>query len=272
MKRVAKGAEPTSLHAYRLAQLDASWEEMRGDALHGGLQAYADIRTQTHHDQGGLCAYCEIDIRDNHPLKSRIEHFHPKSDTRNPAMNWALAWPNMLAVCAGGSYRYGQAPHTLEPLEENLSCDAHKDRLIQQNRLAEACEGWVLDPLRLPGWPVSLLALNKFTGELRADEARCGVFDPWPGNHHADMAALVTYTIAALNLNCTRLCEARLRVVRDVEHNKKKQRLAGFGPEQGLKNLAERYLRQRWPGFVSTLCLCLGAAGFEFQAAIAHSP
>lgn len=259
MKPVAKGAEPAALQAYRQAQPQACWEEMRGDARDDGQQAYTDIRKHTHDDQGGLCAYCEIDIRDDDPLKSRIEHFHPKSD-RNAGVNWALAWANMLAVCAGGSYRYGTAPHTLEPLEENLSCDAHKDRWIQQKRLAEACEGWVLNPLRLPGWPGSLFRLNKCNGELQADAEACQKFDPWPGNQHADMHTLVTFTITALNLNCTRLREARLRVIRDIEHNKKKQRLAGFGPQQGLDNLARHYLRQRWPGFFTTICLCLGDA------------
>lgn len=264
MKPVRKNHDaPKTLQAYRQAQPQASWEVMRGDALHGGQQAYTDIRTQTHDDQGGLCAYCEIDIRDNDPLQSRIEHFHPKSD-RSTDMNWALAWANMLAVCAGGSYRYGTAPHTLEPLEENLSCDAHKDQLIQQKRLDEACEGWVLNPLHLPSWPASLFALNKFTGEFRADAAECEQFDPWPNNCHADTQALVTHTITVLNLNCTRLCEARLRVIRDIEGNKKKQRLAGFSPQQGLDNLAQRYLRQRWPAFFTTVVLCLGSAAHNY--------
>lgn len=263
MKRVAKGVEPAALQAYRQAQPQASWDAMRDDALHGGQQAYADIRTQTHHDQGGLCAYCEIDIRDNDSLKSRIEHFHPKSDC-SMAVNWALAWPNMLAVCAGGSYRYGQVPHTLAPLEENLSCDAHKDRLIQKNLLAQACEGWVLDPLTLAGWPASLFALSKSDGRLGANEAQCSQFDPWPGNHHADMAALLTHTITALNLNCTRLREARLRVIWDIERNKKKQRDAGLNAQQGLQNLVKRYLGQRWSGFFTTICLCLGMSAVDY--------
>lgn len=265
VKPVVKGTEPAALQAYRQAQPQASWEAMRGDALHGGQQAYADIRTQTHTDQGGLCAYCEIDIRDNDPLKSRIEHFHPKSD-QGVGVNWALAWDNMLAVCTGGSYRYGTAPYTLEPLEENLSCDAHKDRLIQQGGLAEACEGWVLDPLRMPGWP-GLFEISKSNGALRANEAQCRQFDPWPGNQHADTQALVAHTITVLNLNCTRLCEARLRVIRDIERNKKKQRLAGLGPQQGLDNLARHYLRQRWPGFLTTICLCLGSAADNYLLA-----
>jgi len=262
VKRTFKGAEPASLKTYRQAQPRATWDELRNDPHHGGQVAYTEIRTQTHQDQGGLCAYCEIDIRDNNSLKSRIEHFHPKSD-KNPSINWALAWPNMLAVCAGGSYKHGSAPHTLEPLNENLSCDAHKDRLIQQKQLHEACEGWVLDPSGLPTSP-SLFSINMLSGELRASEHSCANAPPWPNNQHASIVELVEHTIAVLNLNCHRLCEARLIVIRDIERNKKRQRAAGHTPQQGLENLARRYLQRRWPAFVTTIRLCLGPAADNY--------
>ncbi len=269
MKWVDKGAEPSALQRYRSLQPKASWNELRSDALQGGRQAYADIRAQTHADQGGLCAYCEIDIRDNDPLKSRIEHFHSKSDPSTPT-HWALDWHNMLAVCAGGSYRHGTAPHTLEPLVENLSCDAHKDRLIQQGQLAQACEGWLLNPLLLRHGP-GLFEVNKFNGELRANPAQCGLADPWPNNHHADMTALVGHTIRVLNLNCSRLCTARLVVIHDIERNKKKQRLAGRPPHEGLSMLARRYLHLPWPGFFTTICFCLGSAAADHLNGAASS-
>lgn len=262
VKRTVKGAEPHTLQAFRQVQPHALWDALRHDAHHGGMQAYADIRHQTHQDQGGLCAYCEIDISPNDPLKSRIEHFHPKSDRSTPT-NWALAWHNMLAVCAGGSYRHAAAPHTLEPLDENLSCDAHKDRLIQKKQLPQACEGWLLNPLQLPAWP-SLFEVNKSNGELRPSHAPCSQSDPWPHNPFADLNTLVAHTIAALNLNCPRLCAARLVVVRDIERNKKKQRLAGHSPQQGLAMLAQRYLHTPWPGFFTTICHCLGSAADDY--------
>lgn len=268
MKRVLKGDEPASLRAYRQAQPQASWDELKNDAQHGGKQAYTDVRDQTHTDSKGLCAYCEIDIQDNDPLKSRIEHFHPKSD-KSTAINWALAWGNMFAVCAGGSYRHGAAPHTMEPLTENLSCDAHKDRLIQQKILAEACEGWILNPLQLQAWH-SLFEINKLTGELRASDANCAAAAPWPNIQHADTKALVEHTIVSLNLNCTRLCQARLAVVHDVERNKKKQRLAGCTPQQGLANLAVRYLNKPWPSFFTTVCMCLGSAAEDYLQKIQY--
>jgi uncharacterized protein (TIGR02646 family) len=258
VKRVLKGNEPATLQTFRAAQPQATWEGMKNDAVSGGMQAYTDTRLDTHRDQRGLCAYCEIDIRDNDPLKSRVEHFHAKSHTGTPT-NWALHWPNMLAACAGGSYRYGAAPHTIEPIDKNLSCDAHKDRFIQQGKLPEACEGWVINPLLLTAAP-SLFAINKTSGELRADDAACANAPPWPNNQHADVKALVEHTIAVLNLNCQRLCAARLVVIHDIERSKKKQRLAGHPAQQGLSLLAKRYLGKPWPGFFTTICLCLGAA------------
>lgn len=266
MNRADKGAEPTSLQVIRLAQPTATWDELRNDALLGGREAYQHIRAQTHADQGGVCAYCEIDVGDNDPLKSRIEHFHPKADTSTP-MNWALDWPNMLAVCLGGSYRHGTAPHTLEPLASNLSCDAHKDLLIQQGQLSPACEGWVINPLLLPGSPC-LFRVDKFSGELHPHEGHCVAAAAWPGNMHADLQTLVAHTITVLNLNCPRLCAARRAVVHDIERNKKKMAALKLSPQEGMARLAQRYLQRRWPAFVTTIRSCLGAAAEARMAAL----
>lgn len=271
MKRVQRRQEPASLSTYRQRAPQSTWDQMKQDPHFGGPVAYDSCREQLIADQGGLCAYCEIDISDNNPLKCRVEHFHPKSDI-SPAHNWALDWNNLLAVCAGGSYKYGHAPHTLEPLARNLSCDAHKDQMIQSDRLEEECEGWILDPATLIDMP-SLLSLEKSTGKLAPDINQCLLLQGWPQNNkHPDLKTLVQHTIDMLNLNCDRLCQARLKVIRDIERNKKKQRDMGHTPQQGLSNLAAHYLRFRWPGFFTTIRLCLGSAaeahlaGLHYQA------
>lgn len=262
MKRVLKGNEPASLRTFRLAQPQATWDQLKNDTNNGGMQGYVDIRLETNLNQSGICAYCEIDIRDNNPLQTRVEHFHAKSHTGTPT-NWALHWPNLLAVCAGGSYRYGEAPYTLNPIKKNLSCDAHKDHLIQQGQLPLACEGWVIDPLLLPVTP-SLFAINKLNGELRADETACANAPAWPNNQHADVKALVEQTIAVLNLNCDRLCAARRVVLHDIERNINKQRMAGQTTQQGMDLIAKRYLGKPWPGFFTTICLRLGDAADRY--------
>jgi uncharacterized protein (TIGR02646 family) len=232
---------------------------MKNDPHYGGQQAYQDCRGNTLSDQQGLCAYCEIGIRDNNPLKCRVEHFHPKADT-STVRNWALDWQNMLGVCNGGSHPHvADAGFHLEPIDKNLSCDAHKDRMIQAKKLAEACEGWILNPLQLAAFP-TLFRIEKSTGFLYPDPSVCETCVFSADNRHASLEALVQHTIDMLNLNCDRLAHARLQLIRDIEARKKRQRDQGFSAQQGLSNLVQRYFVYRWPGFFTTIRLCLGAS------------
>jgi uncharacterized protein (TIGR02646 family) len=242
---------------------------MRDDALHGGQASYADCRKTAVADQGGLCAYCEIDIRDNDPLKCRVEHFHPKSDT-STTHNWALDWNNLLAACNGGTHAHvNTAGFHLEPMSDNLSCDAHKDRLIQEKKLNMDCDGWILHPLHIQA-PPPLFRVNKSTGELAPDATGCAASPPWPRNRHASVEALVEFTIDALNLNCDRLIAARLEVVRAIEHGKKQKRDAGLNGASGLAALARQYFVRVWPPYFTTVCSCLGPAAETHLKAIAY--
>jgi uncharacterized protein (TIGR02646 family) len=257
MKRVLKGREPLALTAYRLAMPIGKWDEMKSDAHNGGSQAYQDCRSDLVTQQKGLCAYCEIDIWDNDPLKCRVEHFHPKSDV-STQHNWALDWLNMLAVCNGGSNKHiVGGGYYLEPMSQNLSCDAHKDRMIQTKKLAEQCEGWILNPLQLAAFPV-LFRLEKSTGRLLPDPVACAIYPEVSNNQHSTVYDLVQHTIDMLNLNCERLIAARLLVIRDIGNNIKKQRNAGFSLQQGMNNLVQQYFRSQWKAFFTTIRLCLG--------------
>lgn len=140
--------------------------------------------------------------------------------------------------------------------------------MIQSGELSAQCEGWIINPAELIASPC-LFHLEKSTGKLLPDLAKCAALPTWPANQHSDMQTLVQHTIDMLNLNCDRLCKARLAIIRDIEHNKKKQRDAGFSSQEGLNNLANRYLRQRWPGFFTTIRLCLGAAAEAYLANLA---
>jgi len=46
----------------------------------------------------------------------------------------------------------------------------------------------------------------------------------------------------------------------DIERNKKRLREQGVNPQQSLYELANRYLRQHWPAFFTTIRFCLGTA------------
>lgn len=259
MKQLSRSDDPAELAEYRAAKPASTWDQMRGEAE--GRVVYEIVRRQLINGQGGLCAFCEIGLHDHNPLKCRVEHFHPKSDT-STAHNWALDWQNMLAVCMGGSQRHQQPPHALEPLPENLSCDAYKDQMINLGNLAEHCEGWIIDPMGLPAFP-SLFFLEKSTGRLLPDEDMCSGI-ALLGNKHQGTRALVQHTIDMLNLNCDRLCEARVRVLWDIERRKKSLRQQGIQPQRGLRDLAEHYFRPRWPDFFTTIRLSLGVAAEQY--------
>lgn len=269
MKRVAKGDEPLTLTTYRDAVPHGIWEEMKDDPHYCGRQAYTECRSQSIADQQGLCAYCEISIRDNNPLKCRVEHFHPKSDTSTPH-NWALDWQNMLGVCNGGDNPHLNADgFHLHPTSANLSCDAYKNRMVLQHKLPTQCEGEILNPLQLAAFPC-VFRLDKGNGYLYPDAILCAAAPPWPNNRHSSVEELIRHTIDMLNLNCDRLAQERLQLIRDIERNKKKQRQAGYGPQQGLRNLAQHYFRTTWPSFFTTIRFCLGQAAETYLNDIAY--
>ena len=251
MKRVGKSfPAPQALQDYALACPDATWEQMYDDNAQGGYQAAHACRDQALRDQYGLCAYCEQDIS----LHCQVEHFHPKSD-KPGTRNWGLDWENMLAVCDGGSGSTHEKKKIC-PLPENLSCDAHKDRMIQTGKLPAACEGNLLNPLDVPVFP-NFFALDKGTGHLRPDEASCATVTI-SGNACGTTAGLVQRTIAELNLNCERLAEKRRLLVVNIDQNKKILRQKGVLPAAMPEKLVHRYFSEKWPEFFTTVRCCLG--------------
>ncbi|WP_394168915.1 retron system putative HNH endonuclease [Saccharospirillum alexandrii] len=259
MKRVTILGEPQELTEFRRKHPLSTWKQMRDDGE--GRIAYNIVRHRLSQEQGGLCSFCEVGIHSNGPLRCRVEHFHPKSD-KSVAHNWTLDWENMLAVCMGGSQRHQARPYTMEPLEENLSCDAYKDKMIQSGSLHEQCEGWIINPKEIPAFP-RLFFLERSTGRLLPDDEQCNVIEI-ENNQHPNTRSLVQNTIDMLNLNCDRLCEARLRVIWNIERNKKKLREQGNNHEQSLNELANRYFRQQWPVFFTTIRFCLGTTAEQY--------
>ena len=264
MKRVCKGAMPKALQEYVSSNPVASWEQMSCDNTDGGSQAAHECRNQTIRDQKGLCAYCEQGISADDPLHRRIEHFHPKSDKAG-VHNWGLDWGNMLATCDGGSSSPPEE-RMIHPLPESLSCDAHKDRMVQTGKLPEACEGHLLNPLAIPVYP-NLFELDKGTGYFSPDEESCNVVEI-PGNKCGTTSDLVSQTIALLNLNCSRLAENRRLIVIDVDRNKKRLRKRGVPLAEMPDKLIDRYFSVEWPTFFTTLRCCLWAAAEEYLKSI----
>lgn len=202
---------------------------------------YKAIKELIFNDQGGLCAFCENEVNDVY--KQRVEHFHPKSDKRNPNHNWGLDWMNVVGVCLGGS----DVDKTIHPLPANLSCDAYKDHLIVKNKLPITCEGYLLNPLDISAFPC-LFSLNKRTGELKAKDSygELGI----ENNRYSTIEELVEKTIEYLNLNCDRLNKQRLAVLNQYNKEIKKARI--INDKDIRSKLAIRWFQQQWLPFFTT--------------------
>lgn len=135
---------PNNLTSYLQNHPHDNWDDFRGN---NEGKDYQIIKTLIFNDQSGLCAFCENEVKEIY--KQRVEHFHPKSDKTDLTHNRALDWQNVIGVCIGGE----DSDKTAHPLPENLSCDAFKNHLINQNKLSINCEGYLFNPLNLPAFP-----------------------------------------------------------------------------------------------------------------------
>lgn len=255
MKTINKNACPPKLARYAASFPDAHWEAMRNDALNGGDVAYEEARRHLVKDQKNLCAYCERKLREDAPHTIRVEHFHPKSDTIT-GHNWNVDWQNLLATCTGGE-REGEA----FPLPENLSCDASKKDEIH--------EGDILNPLRLPPFPAAF-CYDMGTGELVPNPQFCSEHPALPGNTLSSTQELLLNTLRVLNLNCDRLCQARLKVSRYLEHQKKEFRERRIQASVALSSLTRRYLTKQWPEYFTVLRHCLQPYSEDYLHSIAY--
>lgn len=268
MKTGLRPAEPASLIAYKQAQPNSSWDEMKEDPHHGGQTAYRDIKVTLVRGHRCLCVYCETRIAngtsDEEILASRrdqrVEHFHPKSDMNHPP-NWALHWPNMWAVCHGGSDWPPEGEpldpaKQLLPLEENLTCDAFKDQQISKGLLHNPPEGWLLAPDQIPPFPNLFQFAPDGTPEPHTENC---VAVAIPGNNHADTQSIVAETIRQLNLGCTRLNRNRNIVRAQLEKRIGEQRLGKPGQPAAdvMLQLARRLfptdLASPWPEYFTLL-------------------
>ncbi len=273
MKKCMKLSEPPTFEAYRQAQPQGSWDQMRNDPFHGGQQAYTDVKRTLVRGQRCLCAYCEIEIAggtddadiDAKKHEQRVEHFHPKED-RSGTLNWSLHWPNLWAVCLGGSQRppdgvLVNSSQYLWPLPDNLSCDAHKDFQIRAGKLSANPEGWIIAPDEVPAFP--LLFQYAPDGSPEPDLPHCTSVT-LPNNNYPDTTTLVSKTIEHFNLGCPRLnrnrCIAKAQLEKQIQ--KAQQSAPGVPPQRVMLDLARRLLAQDadtpWPQYFSLIRWRLG--------------
>ncbi len=220
MKRVLKTpVTPAPLVAFQQDDSKATWDKLKAE----GRAVYDELCTTLQTDQAGLCAYCELEAT-KEANSLQVEHIVAKS-YQDPACNWALHWPNLLAVCTGGSRRAGEGEQEkaryLEPLPDNLSCDQHKNHLVNTGSLSEDSRGFIVNPLDLPAFPPLVAVMND--GSLIPHPDACAAVEISP-DAYSSTEELIARSIEHLNLNCVRLCLARKKASNNVNNELKKSR------------------------------------------------
>ncbi len=285
MKSCARETEPNSLRAFRVALPNATWEQMRNDALNSGQVAYSEIKTALVRGQRGLCAYCEIRISKSldpagiaaSANEQRVEHYHSKSD-QSGTTNWALEWSNLWIVCNGGSLRpaggvAANAIYYLPPLPDNLSCDSFKERQIATGKLPVAHEGQLLSPDYVPHSPI--IFDYESNGLIKA-HGNCDSISI-PKDHRMPTRSLIEQTILHYNLNCPRLKRGRRIVSAQLEKliSQTRTRMLGTPPEQVVTILARRMFTANagtlWLEYFTLIRARLGAAAEDHLKAIKYA-
>lgn len=265
MKNILKGVEPDKLEHYRENFPDNSWKQCtQGGSTKARKQEVKErkqqVQQQLRVDQGGLCAYCEMDLRPavtgEGVADLRVEHFHPKSDN-STAHNWHLDWDNLLACCHGGSRvdvieastRYSSTDH---------SCDVPKSN----NNWDEL----ILNPLQLPAFPC-LFTYQRTNGAIQVNVEHC-------------QQANIDRIKAQATVDNLRLDGERLRRMRKGELDKvndllRSQVQQGKSMDAARAHLAKALLRkdshQQWPRFFSAIRNYLGKAAEDQLRALNYS-
>lgn len=274
MKKLYKSPPPNELTTYAENYPTDRWDAFCTHAAENQRPGddYRAIKRRLIDDQGGLCGYCEQKIGDSDASLQRIEHYHPKSDRSDPTLNWALMWQNILLVCTGGENEVKTRPRPEEEgnrqsrseyLLKYLSCDAHKNYFLgnaQPTAVTEALAVWI-SPFAMSAFPC-LFCLDMRKGELLPSLDACETIDraqslPIGTTHRA-----LTATVEALNLNCDRLCQDRLKVRNEYNRMVKEARTANDTTYR--EKIAHRWFSNRWPIFFTTRRILLGSAAEDY--------
>ena len=224
MKHISKGIEPQELSRYKKENPGKKWEDFRQECPQGVEDVYQTL----YQSQGGLCAYCEIKLNEQN---RQIEHFHDKSDESDTTAptRWHLDWANLFLTCKGGSLDTGKEGEFRKPISVNLSCD--KTKKDYHN---------IFRPDEIPAFPRLFRYEqheNAFT--IHPDEQLC--------KEAGFPVEKVQKTIDEFHLNCPRLCEARLAILKPLQRI-----LAEYKPSD-VTSLVQRYMRkndsQTWSSF-----------------------
>lgn len=252
MRRINKKATPPAkLAEFVRARPHADWDEFRKKP-----GRYQQVVKQLKQDQQGLCAYCEIELReatgDGTVADMRVEHFHPQKP-HNPPPNWALDWQNLLACCQGGSARdvVDAGQRFTAP---DLSCDAAKGDAD--------LSALILNPLTdIPHAPI-WFEYRESTGEI-VPGAECP----------PEWQQKAQDTIQYLRLNAPRLLRLRRAVLEGLSEKLSAMLESGMELEESLSQLAKAlFVTNQPPAFFTCVRGYLGQAAEQRLQDFASQP
>ncbi|NJA05520.1 TIGR02646 family protein [Methylococcaceae bacterium WWC4] len=242
MKKIHKGTEPEQLIQFRQSNPSNTWKQYTAD-----FNRKKQIQDQLKLDQGGLCAYCEIDLKPANNADTadfRVEHFHPKHDSS--IYNWHLDWQNLLACCHGGSCN-DVADAANRHTSPDHSCDVPKANKV--------LDDIILNPIDLPAFPC-LFKFNRADGSISVNIAHCQQVGVDEGKVQA--------TIDELHLDAKRLRDLRKPILSTLGSQFERMVAAGEAPEDAKLRLARVALKKdeqgHWPKFFSAIRDYLGNA------------
>lgn len=234
---------PPELRNYVAQHPANSWDQFKAVR-----RRRSSVQQQLLSDQGGLCAYCEIDLKAAAGIAQadlRVEHFHPKSDLGG-GHNWHLDWTNLLAVCHGGS-RGDIVDAAERHTSPDHSCDIPKG--------GEDWDAVILTPLELPSYPC-LFRFDRSSGGMRVDQENCRAV--------AIDADKAQATVDNLRLDSTRLRDLRKPVLDKLNQQLQLLLRSGIPIDEARTRLARVMLSKNanhhWPAFFSAIRHYLGDA------------
>ncbi len=254
MKKIFKGTEPSLLSTYRSTYPNNKWVQFRNNN-----KRRIQTQVQLKNDQNGICAYCEIDLREKDATGEsdfRVEHFHPKDDS-STSHNWNLDWNNLLGCCHGGSQR-NVTDAIIRFSSHDNSCDIPKKN--------KNLDGVILNPLQLPAFP-ALFSCNRSSGLLIVNVANC---------QQAGVAETkAQQTICELKLDAPRLNRFRATVLNALYSQLQLKLSTGSTLEQACSQLAQAHLcknsQQHWPAFFTSIRSYLGKEAEQHLQSIGYN-
>ncbi len=254
MKNILKSPEPNGLLSYRQQNPNNDWDQLRRRKPY-----YQQVKQQLRADQGGLCAYCEIDLKQaSHASEQddfRVEHFHPKSD-KMTGHNWSLDWNNLLGCCHGGS-RKDVPEASARFTSPDHSCDVPKANHDWDND--------ILNPLRLPAFP-AVFSFARSNGAMSVHATHCQ-------SAGVDVnKAQQTIDLLHLDAESGRLRRLRKATLDAINSQLQRELANGVSLEDATTKLAQSLLHQNvaghWPAFFSAIRSYLGKVAEEQLKAI----